>query len=186
MRDAMERGPLGFPVVDVEVVLTDGSYHSVDSSELAFRTAGRIAMTDALKACDAYLLEPIDKVTIHAPSSATSRITSAISSRRGQILGYDTRGGWPGWDQIEVYFPEADRHDLIVELRSATQGLGAYEAAFSHMAEVPAASPTRSPRRRAPPPKAQWNRRKWPSNIFKSCLRFAAEVGEPDSVCRIG
>ena len=136
VRDAMERGPLGFPVVDVEVVLTDGSYHSVDSSELAFRTAGRIAMTDALKACDSYLLEPIDKVTIHAPSSATSRITSAISSRRGQILGYDTREGWPGWDQIEVYFPEADRHDLIVELRSATQGLGAYEAAFSHMAEV--------------------------------------------------
>ena len=136
VRDAMERGPLGFPVVDVNVVLTDGSYHAVDSSELAFRTAGRIGMTDALKACDACLLEPIDKVTIHAPSSATSRITSAISTRRGQIVGYDNRDGWPGWDQIEAFLPEAERHDLIVELRSATQGLGGYEAAFSHMAEV--------------------------------------------------
>jgi elongation factor G len=132
----MERGPLGFPVIDVQVVLTDGSYHSVDSSELAFRTAGRIAMTDAMKACEPYLLEPVDKVVIHAPSSATSRITSAISSRRGQILGYDTRDGWPGWDRIEAYLPEAERHDLIVELRSATQGLGTYEASFDHMAEV--------------------------------------------------
>jgi elongation factor G len=136
VRDAMERGPLGFPVVDVEVVLTDGSYHSVDSSELAFRTAGRIAMSDALKAADSYLLEPVDKIEIFAPSSATSRITSSVSGRRGQILGYDTREGWPGWDRIEVYLPESERQDLIVELRSVTQGLGTFNAEFSHMAEV--------------------------------------------------
>jgi elongation factor G len=134
--DAMERGPLGFPVVDVEVVLTDGSYHAVDSSELAFRTAGRIAMSDGMKASESVLLEPIEKVEIFAPSSATSRITSSMSGRRGQILGYDTREGWPGWDRIEVYLPQAERQNLIVELRSVTQGIGSYRSEFSHMQEV--------------------------------------------------
>ncbi len=136
VRDALERGPLGFPVVDVEVVLTDGSYHAVDSSELAFRTAGRIAMNDGLKDCGSCLLEPVEKIEIFAPSSATSRITSSISGRRGQILGYDTRDGWPGWDRIEVYLPQSERHDLIVELRSVTQGLGGYRSEFSHMQEI--------------------------------------------------
>ena len=136
VRDAMERGPLGFPVVDCEAVLTDGSYHAVDSSELAFRMAGRIAMSDGLKACDPILLEPVEKIEIFAPSSATSKITSAISARRGQILGYDTRDGWPGWDRIEVCLPQTERHDLIVELRSVSQGLGDYRASFSHMQEI--------------------------------------------------
>jgi elongation factor G len=134
--EAMKRGPLGFPVVDVEVVLTDGSYHAVDSSELAFHMAGRIAMSDGLKECGSALLEPVEKIEIFAPSSATSRITSSISGRRGQILGYDTREDWPGWDRIEVYLPQSERHDLIVELRSVTQGLGDYRAEFSHMQEV--------------------------------------------------
>ena len=101
VRDAMERGPLGFPVVDVGV-----------------------------------LLEPIEKLTIYAPSSATSRITSAITSRRGQILGFDSRDGWPGWDRIEVFLPQSERSDVIVELRSVTQGLGTFEAEFDHMAEL--------------------------------------------------
>jgi elongation factor G len=134
--DAMERGPLGFQVVDVEVVLTDGSYHAVDSSELAFRTAGRIAMSDGMKASESVLLEPIEKVEIFAPSSATSRITSSMAGRRGQILGFDTREGWPGWDRIEVNLPQAERHGLIVDLRSMTQGIGSYRAEFSHMQEV--------------------------------------------------
>jgi elongation factor G len=136
LRDALERGPLGFPVVDVSAALIDGSYHTVDSSELAFRTAGRIAMSEALEACAPYLLEPIEKVTIYAPSHATSKITSAISARRGQILGFDGREDWPGWDRIEVYLPQSERHDLIVELRSQTQGLGHYESEFDHLAEV--------------------------------------------------
>ncbi|MBX7248833.1 MAG: elongation factor G [Caulobacteraceae bacterium] len=136
VKDACERGPLGFPVVDVEAVLVDGSFHAVDSSEMAFRTAGRIGMADGLKACDSLLLEPVEKVVIYAPSSATSRITSFVAGRRGQILGYDTRDGWPGWDRIEINLPQAERQDLIVELRSVTQGLGSYEAEFSHMAEL--------------------------------------------------
>ena len=136
VRDACERGPLGFPVVDVKACLIDGSYHAVDSSEMAFRTAGRIAMSEGLKACHPYLLEPIDKVTIYAPNTATSKINSVISGRRGQILGFE---GWeeaPGWDRIEGYLPHAERQDLIVELRSLTQGLATYEAAFDHMGEV--------------------------------------------------
>ena len=136
VRDACERGPLGFPVVDVQACLVDGSYHTVDSSELAFRTAGRIAMTEGLRTCQPFLLEPIEKVTIYAPNTATSKITSVISGRRGQILGFD---GWDqaeGWDRIEAYLPHAERQDLIVELRSLTQGLATFEARFDHMGEV--------------------------------------------------
>lgn len=136
VRDALEKGPLGFPVVDLAVTLTDGSYHTVDSSEVAFRTAGRIAMAEGLPQCDPVLLEPIEKITIVAPSSATSKITSMLSGRRGQILGFDAREGWAGWDRIEAYLPQAERHDLIVDLRSLTQGLGTYEAEFAHMAEL--------------------------------------------------
>jgi elongation factor G len=134
--DALNKGPLGFPVIDVRVVLTDGSYHSVDSSEIAFRTAGRIALNEGLAQCDPILLEPVDKIVVYAPSSATSKITSTLSSRRGQILGFDARENWPGWDRIEAYLPRAERHDLIVELRSLTQGLGSFEASFAHMAEL--------------------------------------------------
>jgi elongation factor G len=136
IRDAMERGPLGFPVVDVAVRLTDGSYHSVDSSEMAFRQAGRLAMSEALQQVQPILLEPIEKLAIYAPSTTTSKINSAISSRRGQILGFDGRQDWPGWDRIEVFLPHHERQDFILELRSLTQGLGTFEAAFDHMVEL--------------------------------------------------
>ncbi len=136
VRDAMERGPLGFPVIDVQACLIDGSYHTVDSSELAFRTAGRIAMSEGLKACQPYLLEPIEKVMIYAPNTATSKITSVVSGRRGQILGFDAWEDSPGWDRIEAYLPHAERQDLIVELRSLTQGLATFEASFDHMGEL--------------------------------------------------
>jgi elongation factor G len=136
VRDAMERGPLGFPVVDVAVRLTDGSYHSVDSSEMAFRAAGRLAMSEALQQANPILLEPIEKLAIYAPSTTTSKINSAISSRRGQILGFDGREGWPGWDRVEVFLPHHERQDFILELRSLTQGLGTFEAAFDHMVEL--------------------------------------------------
>jgi elongation factor G len=136
VRDGLEKGPLGFPVVDVAVTLTDGSSHAVDSSEIAFRTAGRIAMSEGLPQCDPILLEPIEKVTIYAPNTATAKVNSMLSARRGQILGFDAREGWPGWDRIEAYLPQADRQDLIIDLRSITQGLGTYEATFAHMAEL--------------------------------------------------
>jgi elongation factor G len=136
IKDAMEKGPLGFPVVDVAVTLTDGSFHSVDSSELAFRTAGRIAMSEALAAAAPYLLEPICKVTITAPNAATSRVTSAISSRRGQMLGMEPRDGWHRWDRVESLMPEASLRGLDAELRSLSQGLATYTAEFDHLQEI--------------------------------------------------
>ena len=136
VREAMARGPLGFPVVDCAVCLVDGSYHSVDSSELAFRLAGRLAMQEALGAAGPHLLEPMHKLTVVSPSSATSRITSAIAGRRGQMLGLGPRDGWAGWDRIEALIPEAELAGLEAELRSQSQGLATYEAEFDHLAEL--------------------------------------------------
>lgn len=136
VRDAMAKGPLGFPVVDVAVTLTDGSYHSVDSSELAFRTAGRIAMSEALAAASPHLLEPVHKLTVLAPGYATSRVTSAIASRRGQMLGMAPRDGWSRWDRIEALMPESELRGLDAELRSLSQGLASYTAEFDHLAEL--------------------------------------------------
>jgi elongation factor G len=134
--EAMVKGPLGFQVVDCAVTLVDGSYHSVDSSELAFRLAGRIAMQEALAAAHPHLLEPMHKLTVVCPSSATSRITSAIAGRRGQMLGLAPRDGWTGWDRIEALIPEAELSGLEAELRSQSQGLATYEAEFDHLAEL--------------------------------------------------
>jgi elongation factor G len=136
VREAMEKGPLGFSVVDVAVTLVDGSYHSVDSSELAFRLAGRIAMHEALTAANPHLLEPMHKLTVVCPSSATSRITSAVAGRRGQMLGMAPRDGWTGWDRIEALIPEAELSGLEAELRSQSQGLATYESQFDHLAEL--------------------------------------------------
>ncbi|MFL6786452.1 MAG: elongation factor G [Sphingomicrobium sp.] len=134
--EAMRKGPLGFQVVDCSVTLVDGSYHSVDSSELAFRLAGRIAMQEALAAAHPHLLEPMHKLTVVCPSSATSRITSAVAGRRGQMLGMGPRDGWTGWDRIEALIPEAELSGLEAELRSQSQGLATYEAEFDHLAEL--------------------------------------------------
>jgi elongation factor G len=134
--EAMAKGPLGFQVVDCAVTLIDGSYHSVDSSELAFRLAGRIAMQEALTAAHPHLLEPMHKLTVVCPSNATSRITSAVAGRRGQMLGMGPRDGWTGWDRIEALIPEAELSGLEAELRSQSQGLATYEAEFDHLAEL--------------------------------------------------
>jgi len=134
--DGLLRGPLGFPVIDVQVTLTDGSYHSVDSSDLAFRTAARIGLNEALPQCQPVLLEPIYVVEIVCPTDATAKINAILSGRRGQILGFDTREGWPGWDRVRAMMPEAEIGELIVELRSATAGAGSFTRAFDRMAEV--------------------------------------------------
>jgi elongation factor G len=136
VNDGLARGPLGFPVVDVAVTLTDGSYHSVDSSDLAFRTAARIGLSEGLPQCQPVLLEPIHTVEIVCPTEATAKINAILSSRRGQILGFDTREGWPGWDCVRAMMPEAEIGELIVELRSATAGAGSFTRQFDHMAEV--------------------------------------------------
>lgn len=134
--DGLKQGPLGFPVVDVAVTLIDGSYHTVDSSDQAFRTAGRIAITEGLPQCQPVLLEPIHEVEIVCPSDATARINAILSGRRGQILGFDTREGWPGWDAVRAQMAEAEIGDLIIEIRSATAGVGTFTFKFDHMAEL--------------------------------------------------
>ena len=136
VRDYLGAGPLGFPVVDVSVVLKDGSYHTVNSSEMAFRTAGRIAMSEGMPKCSPVLLEPISLVKISVPSEATPKINGMIPARRGQILGFDARPGWDGWDTIEAHIPEAEIQDLIIELRSATAGVGSFEAKFDHLVDL--------------------------------------------------
>ncbi len=134
--DYLQRGPLGFPVVDVGVTLLEGSYHAVDSSDMAFRQAGRLAMSEGLPKCQPVLLEPVMAVEIAVPSEATSRVNAIIAQRRGQILGFDARDGWTGWDLVQARLPESEMADLIVDLRSATAGVGTYSARFHHLSEL--------------------------------------------------
>ena len=134
--DTLKQGPLGFPVVDLAVALTDGSYHTVDSSDMAFRTAGRIAIVEGLPQCQPVLLEPIYQVEIVCPTDATARMNAILSGRRGQILGFDTREGWNGWDTVRAQMAEAEIGDLIIEVRSATAGVGSFTFKFDHMAEL--------------------------------------------------
>ena len=136
VRDGLAKGPMGFPVTDLEVTVTDGQTHSVDSSEMAFRIVGRLAIDDALKAAGSVLLEPIEKLTVYSPTLSASHVTSALTARRGQILGLTPREDWRGWERIEAYLPQSERQDLIAELRGLTQGLGAFEADFDHMSEL--------------------------------------------------
>lgn len=136
VRDYAVRGPLGFPVVDFAVKLTGGQFHAVDSSEMAFKTVARQAMTEALPACEPVLLEPILTVSIAVPSDFTSKVQRLVSGRRGQILGYDARPGWQGWDEVKVYLPQAEMHDLIVELRSLSLGVGTFTWSFERLQEL--------------------------------------------------
>lgn len=136
VREFLVKGPFGFPVVDVAVCLKDGSYHSVDSSDQAFKMAGSLAMREGMPQCAPVLLEPVMAVEIAVPSDATARINQIISGHRGQILGFDARPGWDGWDLVQANMPESELQSLIVELRSATAGVGTYTATFDHLAEL--------------------------------------------------
>jgi elongation factor G len=134
--EALHRGPLGFPVVDVAVNLLTGQFHAVDSSDQAFHTAGRQAVQEALPKCEPILLEPIDLVEISVPNAFTARVQRLVSGRRGQILGYDAKPDWPGWDVVSAHMPQSELHDLIVELRSLTLGIGSFSHHFDHMQEM--------------------------------------------------
>jgi elongation factor G len=134
--EALRRGPIGFPVIDVAVNLITGQFHAVDSSDQAFHTAGRQAIQEALPKCDPILLEPIDLVEISVPNAFTARVQRLVSGRRGQILGYDAKPDWPGWDVVSANMPQSELHDLIVELRSLTMGVGSFAHRFDHMQEL--------------------------------------------------
>jgi elongation factor G len=127
---------LGFPVVDVAVTLITGQFHAVDSSDQAFKTVGRQAMAEAMPKCEPVLLEPIAHVDISVPNAFTSRVQRIVSARRGQILGFDAKPGWGGWDVVAANMPQSELHDLIVELRSVTLGIGTYLTRFDHLQEL--------------------------------------------------
>lgn len=134
--DSLKAGPLGFPLVDLKVTLTDGSYHPVDSSDMAFKTAAGMGMREGLPQCSPVLLEPILRVRFFGPSESTARINQIVTGRRGQLLGFDGREGWAGWDVTEALIPQSEMSMLIVELRSATSGVGTFEASFDHLQEL--------------------------------------------------
>jgi elongation factor G len=133
---AARQGPLGNPVVDIEVTLLDGGFHTVDSSDMAFASATRMAMQEALAKADPVLLEPVEQVSVTVPAGFTPAAQRLLTGRRGQILGYAEKPGWPGWDEVEAMLPAAELHDLILELRGQTQGLGSYRHRFDHLAEA--------------------------------------------------
>ncbi len=139
--EAMQKGPFGHPVVDVAVTLVDGSFHTVDSSDMAFKIAARQGISEGLTKAEPVLLEPIEHVTVSVPNTSTAAAQRLLTGRRGQILGYAERPGWPGWDDVEALVPAAELHDLITQLRSETQGLGHYRRRFDHLAEARGVAP---------------------------------------------
>jgi elongation factor G len=94
-------------------------------------------MQEGLLKCEPTLLEPILNVTISVPTDFTSKVLRLVSGRRGQILGYDAKADWTGWDEVVAYIPQAEMHDLIVELRSLTMGVGFFKWEYDHLQEVP-------------------------------------------------
>ncbi|MEJ0068061.1 MAG: elongation factor G [Pseudomonadota bacterium] len=144
VKEFLSKGPLGYRVVDIAVTLFDGSFHSVDSSDMAFKTAARIAMQEGMPKCEPYVIEPIFKVTISVPTDFTSKVQRLVTGRRGQLLGFDAKPGWTGWDDVVALMPEAEIHDLIIELRSITLGVGTYSRAFDHLAELRGRHPERA------------------------------------------
>ncbi|BAZ06767.1 elongation factor G [Calothrix sp. NIES-3974] len=137
VREFLNHGPLGYPVVDVAVTLTNGSYHSVDSSEQAFKQAARLAMQAGMGQCQPTLLEPILRIQVSTPNEFTSRVLQILTGNRGQILGYESIHDWPGWDCVIAYLPQAEMQHFIIELRSQTLGVGTFEWEFDHLQEVP-------------------------------------------------
>lgn len=134
--DSLVKGPLGFPVVDVAVALTDGAFHAVDSSDMAFHTCAVVTMRDTLPKCDPVLLEPIMRVEIMIPRDYTSAAQRLVTGRRGHLLGYDVADGQDGWDVVNGLVPQNELAEFIISLRSETAGLGTFTTVFDHYQEI--------------------------------------------------
>ncbi len=137
IREYLHQGPLGFPIVDVAVTLTNGSYHAVDSSEQAFKQAARLAMQEGMAKCQPSLLEPILLVSVSVPVNFTANVLRLINGHRGQVLGYEAKPNWRGWDEVQAHLPQAEMQNFIVELRSLTLGVGTFRWKFDYLQEVP-------------------------------------------------
>lgn len=136
VREAMARGPLGFAVTDIAVTLTDGKHHAVDSSEHAFRTAGRMGLRDALSQAGPLLLQGIERVDIQVPSAFSGALVSLVSGLKGQVLGFEGAPDCRGWDIFRATLPAGSRDELINAIAGATQGTAWIEARFDHFEEV--------------------------------------------------
>ena len=135
IRGALQAGVVaGFPVVDVKVTLYDGSYHEVDSSEMAFKIAGSMAFKEAMRKADPVLLEPIMKVSVIAPDDYLGTVIGDLTARRGQILGQEAR---PGAQQVDALVPLANMFGYATDLRSSTQGRGQYTMEPHSYSELP-------------------------------------------------
>ena len=135
IQGAMNAGVVaGFPVVDVKVTLYDGSYHEVDSSEMAFKIAGSMAFKEAMAKADPAIMEPIMKVSVIVPDEYMGDVIGDLNSRRGQIIQLEAR---PGAQQIDAYVPLAEMFGYATDLRSRTQGRGQYTMEPSHYVEIP-------------------------------------------------
>ena len=135
IQGAMQSGVLaGYPVVDVKVTLFDGSYHEVDSSEMAFKIAGSMALKEATRKADPVILEPIMKVSVNVPEEYMGDVIGDLNSRRGQIQGMEARGNA---QQIDAMVPLSEMFGYATDLRSRTQGRGQYTMEPSHYIELP-------------------------------------------------
>ena len=135
MREAAETGQLaGFPVVDIRVTLYDGSYHEVDSSEMAFKIAGSMAFKEAVRSAGPILLEPIMSVEVVVPEQFMGDVIGDLNSRRGKIQGMESRGGF---QVVGANVPLANMFGYSTDLRSKTQGRASYTMQFSHYEQVP-------------------------------------------------
>ncbi len=135
-QEALQTGPHGFPVVDIVVALRDGKHHSVDSSDHAFRAAGKACVRDALYQAGALMLQPIDRIDIYVPSIFSGALVSTFSGLNGQILGFEADPAAKGWDVFSALLPAAAVDDLLQALGGATQGTAWAEVAFDHYEEV--------------------------------------------------
>ncbi|MGB3147421.1 MAG: elongation factor G, partial [Paracoccaceae bacterium] len=135
-REALAKGPLGFSVIDLSVTLTDGKFHAVDSSDFAFRTAGRQGVKEALTKAAPVLLQPVLQVELHIPSVFSGAMVSLISSLKGQVLGFDRDPAYRGWDIFRALLPASAEDELVSALGSATQGTAWHEATFDHFEEL--------------------------------------------------
>jgi elongation factor G len=137
VREAMQNGTLaGYPMVDIRVTLLDGSYHDVDSSEIAFKIAGSMAFKNAVSKASPVLLEPFMAVEVVMPEEFMGEVIGDISARRGKILGMDSR---PAAQVVEARVPLAEMFGYATDLRSMTKGRATYTMQFSQYEELPAA-----------------------------------------------
>ncbi len=136
VREALARGPAGYPVSDLHVTLFDGQYHDVDSSEQSFKTAASMGVREALPKCRPVVLEPIVRVTVTVPTAYTSTVIQQLTGKRGQILGM-TPTERPGFDDVEADVPQVEMPRYITELRTGTQGLGTFRWRHERYDPVP-------------------------------------------------